>query len=86
MLSQLLKALGASIGGERGDLLHQGWYTTEEVADLIGVDASTLRRWRTMSPPQGPPFVALTSRITKYSIPDVQDWIASRRTDPGLAA
>jgi predicted DNA-binding transcriptional regulator AlpA len=68
------------------DLLHSGWYTTEEVADLIGVDASTLRRWRTATPPQGPPFVRLTSRVTMYSVPDVQAWLASRRIEPGKAA
>ncbi|MFB7897856.1 helix-turn-helix transcriptional regulator [Streptomyces xiamenensis] len=69
-----------------GDLLHQGWYTTEEVAALIGVDASTLRRWRTVSPLQGPPFVRLTSRTTVYSAPDVEAWLASRRIVPDVAA
>lgn len=68
------------------DLLHGGWYTTEEVADLIGVDPSTLRRWRTGNPVQGPPFVRLTSRVTMYSVPDVRAWLASRRVDPGQAA
>jgi hypothetical protein len=73
-------------GGAAPDLLHNGWYTTEEVAALIGVDASTLRRWRTATPMQGPPFVRLTSRVTMYSVPDVQTWLASRRIDPGQAA
>jgi predicted DNA-binding transcriptional regulator AlpA len=73
-------------GEEVIDLLHSGWYTTEEVADLIGVDASTLRRWRTATPMQGPPFVRLTSRVTMYSVPDVQAWLASRRIDPAQAA
>jgi hypothetical protein len=68
------------------DLLHSGWYETEEVAALLGVDASTLRRWRTASPPQGPPFVQFTSRITKYSVPDVQAWLAAMRVDPAEAA
>ncbi|MGK5534302.1 helix-turn-helix transcriptional regulator [Streptomyces sp. URMC 129] len=68
------------------DLLHSGWYSTDEVADLLGVDSSTLRRWRTGSPPQGPPFVRLTSRVTMYSVPDVQAWLASRRIDPAQAA
>lgn len=69
-----------------GDLLHSGWYETEEVAVLLGVDASTLRRWRTARPPQGPPFVQFTSRITKYSVPDVQAWLAGIRVDPAQAA
>nr|WP_107423172.1 helix-turn-helix domain-containing protein [Streptomyces qinglanensis] len=71
---------------ESGDLLHGGWYTTDDVAALIGVDTSTLRRWRTSKPPQGPPFVPLSSRVTLYSVGDVQDWLASRRVDPRQAA
>ncbi|WP_236655655.1 helix-turn-helix transcriptional regulator [Streptacidiphilus carbonis] len=64
------------------DLLHSGWYTTEQVADLIGVDASTLRRWRTTTPLQGPPFVQLSPRVTEYSVPDVERWLRSRRVTP----
>ncbi|MGW5354395.1 helix-turn-helix transcriptional regulator [Streptomyces sp. NPDC004031] len=71
---------------ERPDLLHSGWYTTEDVADLLGVDASTLRRWRTSTPLQGPPFVRLTSRVTMYSVSDVEAWLASRRVVPGAVA
>ncbi|MGH3310501.1 MAG: helix-turn-helix transcriptional regulator [Streptomyces sp.] len=71
---------------DRADLLHSGWYTTDQLADLLGVDASTLRRWRTSRPAQGPHFVSLTNRVTMYSAPDVQAWLASRRTDPAQAA
>lgn len=89
-LAELLTPLtrDAAEGGTEkdADLLHSGWYETEEVAALLGVDASTLRRWRTMSPPQGPPFVQFTSRITKYSVPDVQTWLAAIRIDPAQAA
>lgn len=82
----LAAASGSTSNDTEGDLLHSGWYTTDEVAALLGVDASTLRRWRTASPPQGPPFVRLTSRVTVYSVPDVQSWLASRRIDPAKAA
>ncbi|MDT0347128.1 helix-turn-helix transcriptional regulator [Streptomyces litchfieldiae] len=82
----LTAASGRSSASAEPDLLHGGWYSTDEVADLIGVDASTLRRWRTASPPQGPPFVRLTTRVTMYSVPDVQAWLASRRIDPAKAA
>lgn len=73
--AQVRELLGAASAAERpsGDaghnLLHDGWYTTDEVAELLGVDSSTLRRWRTSTPLQGPPFVRLTTRVTMYSVP-----------------
>ncbi|WNI18700.1 helix-turn-helix transcriptional regulator [Actinacidiphila sp. ITFR-21] len=87
-VSGLLRVLpGTQVAGDAApDLLHGGWYTTEDVADLIGVDPSTLRRWRTSTPLQGPPFVRLTSRVTMYSVPDVEAWLSSRRVVPGTAA
>jgi hypothetical protein len=68
------------------DLLHSGWYTTEEMAALLKVDPSTLRRWRTTTPPQGPPFVKLATRHYVYSVLDAQRWVQARRTDPAAAA
>ncbi len=68
------------------DLLHSGWYTTEELAALLKVDPSTLRRWRTALPPMGPPFVTLAPRHYVYSVLDAQRWILSQRTDPAKAA
>jgi transposase-like protein len=68
------------------DLLDGNWFTTEELARMLGVDPSTLRRWRTARPRQGPPFVCLSSRVTLYSAQDVRRWLATRRIDPGQAA
>jgi transposase-like protein len=68
------------------DLLDGGWFTTEELARMLGVDPSTLRRWRTARPRQGPPFICLSSRVTLYSARDVRHWLATRRIDPGQAA
>ncbi|MFF3073318.1 helix-turn-helix domain-containing protein [Kitasatospora sp. NPDC057936] len=68
------------------DLLHGGWYSTEELATLLNVDPSTLRRWRTAAPPQDPPFVQIAPRLYLYSIPDTQLWLAEKRTDPSEAA
>ncbi|GAA3623771.1 hypothetical protein GCM10022419_131770 [Nonomuraea rosea] len=58
------------------------WRTTEEVAAILKVDPSTIRRWRTAQPPQGPPFVRLTARLTLYSTHDLQHWLAEHRIDP----
>ena len=60
-------------------LLDDGMLSTEEVAELLGVDSSTLRRWRTAVPPSGPPFVSISQRVTKYCKGDVRDWIMLRR-------
>jgi predicted DNA-binding transcriptional regulator AlpA len=68
------------------ELIAGRWYSTEEVAQLLGVDASSVRRWRTSRPPQGPPFVRLSSRRTLYNAADVEDWLQSRRIDPREAA
>ncbi|MCS7484561.1 helix-turn-helix transcriptional regulator [Umezawaea endophytica] len=68
------------------NLLRGKWYTTEELALILGVDSSTLRRWRTARPPQGPPFVSLSSRVTKYNSGDVENWLTRGRIDPGKMA
>ncbi|MFC9897293.1 helix-turn-helix domain-containing protein [Nocardia sp. NPDC127579] len=68
------------------DLAENGWYTTEEVAELLKVDPSSLRRWRTAKPPQGPPFVHVSGRVTRYLGADVLTYLLSNRTDPAAAA
>ena len=59
--------------------------TTEQVAAMIGVDPSTLRRWRTAEPVQGPPFIPISERVTKYRAEDVQRWLDRLRVDPAAA-
>lgn len=67
-----------------GDLLDGDWLSTEDLATLLGVDSSTIRR--AARPTQGPPFVRLSSRVTVYSPADVRRWLERRRTDPERAA
>ena len=67
-------------------LLNGLWLTTEGLSRLLGVDSSTIRRWRTARPPQGPPFVQISERVTIYSAQDVERWLLSRRIDPSEAA
>jgi hypothetical protein len=47
--------------------------------------ASSVRRWRTSRPAQGPPFVRLSTRVVKYRRTDVDGWLVSRRIDPEAA-
>lgn len=67
------------------EIVETGWYTTEEVAAVLKVDASSLRRWRTAKPPQGPPFVTISDRTTRYSGADLISYLESRRIDPTAA-
>jgi hypothetical protein len=67
-------------------LLDGHWYSSNELAELLRVDPSTIRRWRTSRPPQGPAFVRVSNRVYMYNSNDVAEWLASRRLDPGQIA
>jgi hypothetical protein len=67
-------------------LLDGHWYSSNELAELLHVDASTIRRWRTARPPQGPAFVQVSDRVFMYNSDDVETWLARRRVDPGEVA
>jgi predicted DNA-binding transcriptional regulator AlpA len=60
--------------------------TAEEVARLLRVDPSSVRRWRAARPPQDPPFVRLSERKVLYDTADIQRWLDQRRTEPGQVA
>ncbi|WP_446038128.1 helix-turn-helix transcriptional regulator [Streptomyces sp. SID1121] len=62
------------------------WYSTKELAGILHVDPSTLRRWRTAHPRQGPPYLRVGKRVVLYSAHDVEHWIARHRTVPEPAA
>ncbi len=66
----------------RSSLLANAWLSTRDLAGCLRADTSTLRRWRTARPPQGPPFVAVSDRVVMYSAVDVGGWLHSRRTVP----
>ncbi|MGC4891190.1 helix-turn-helix transcriptional regulator [Micromonospora sp. DT227] len=59
--------------------------STEELAELLDVDPSTIRRWRTASPVQGPPFIQISDRVVKYATADVEQWLTGRRVVPRAA-
>jgi len=59
--------------------------STEDVAQLFDVDPSTVRRWRTAQPTQGPPFIHISERVTKYRPEDVEQWLNDRRVVPQAA-
>lgn len=59
--------------------------STEELAALLDVDPSTIRRWRTVPPLQGPPFIQISDRVVKYVTADVERWLSARRVYPKAA-
>ncbi|MFF8958597.1 helix-turn-helix domain-containing protein [Streptomyces sp. NPDC014894] len=77
---------GISHSTEPGGPLSGTWYSTGELAGLLRVDPSTLRRWRTAHPLQGPPYVPVSGRVVLYSARDVETWLAERRVTLGVVA
>jgi DNA-binding transcriptional MerR regulator len=71
---------------EMTDQYSQRWYTTEELAELLKIDPSSVRRWRTAEPLQGPPFIRVSARRTIYNAADVAAWLDQRRIDPSAVA
>jgi predicted DNA-binding transcriptional regulator AlpA len=59
--------------------------TTEELAEFLRVDSSTIRRWRTSRPPIGPAYIPMSDRVVKYRVADVEAWLSARRVDPEAA-
>ncbi|WP_051180138.1 helix-turn-helix domain-containing protein [Nocardia concava] len=63
-------------------LLSQHMYTTGEVARILGVDASTVRRWRRSVPAEGPGFIQISERVAKYPESDLEAYLAARHIVP----
>jgi predicted DNA-binding transcriptional regulator AlpA len=56
------------------DLIAQPLLTERELAERLGVTIHTVRRWRYLSPPQGPPVRKL-GRAVRYSVAEVEAWL-----------
>ena len=78
-------ALVTGLDRQDGSAADEALMTTEQLARLLGVDPSSVRRWRTSTPVQGPPFIRMSDRVVKYRRADVQRWLDSRRVDPEVA-
>jgi putative nucleotidyltransferase with HDIG domain len=71
--------------GPDGGAARDRLMTTQELARMLGVDPSSVRRWRTAKPVQGPPFIRMSGRVVKYRREDVERWLDGRRFDPEVA-
>ncbi|MEG8181941.1 helix-turn-helix domain-containing protein [Nocardia terpenica] len=63
-------------------LLNQRLYTPAQVAELLGVDTSTLRRWRRTEPVRGPGFIRLSERVALYPESDIETYLRARHITP----
>ncbi len=61
------------------------FYTTDEMARILKVDPSTLRRWRRMKEPKGPLATCISDRTWRYHQADFVEWL-TRRSGPMDAA
>ena len=56
------------------DVLDKPLLTETELADRLGVTVHTVRRWRYLRPPEGPP-VRKVGRAVRYAVADVERWL-----------
>ncbi|GAB2727702.1 helix-turn-helix domain-containing protein [Nocardia thraciensis] len=63
-------------------LLNQPMYTPAEVAKLLGVDTSTLRRWRRATPAQGTGIHSSVGTGREISASDLEEYLESRHIRP----
>jgi len=50
--------------------------TTQQVCAELGVDRQCLLRWRN----QGMPYIPLGTRMVRYNLYDVLEWLEARKT------
>jgi hypothetical protein len=61
------------------------FYTTKEMAKILKVDPSTLRRWRRLKIPKGPKATCISERTWRYYHADFVEWMNERRNAVGAA-
>lgn len=61
-----------------------GLLTPKEAADYLHVSTDCLARWRWVS--EGPPYVRFSQNCVRYTIADLDEWVASRTTRPATSA
>lgn len=48
---------------------------TEQVAEILGIQSQTLRKWRRLDAPRGPRWVELSSHAIRYRRADIDAYI-----------
>ncbi len=65
--------------GDAAFALMQGWMGRREVADALGISATTLQRWQTRR--IGPPCVRIGRRVF-YRADAFREWMIARERGP----
>jgi predicted DNA-binding transcriptional regulator AlpA len=61
--------------------------STEQAGAYLHTAPATMRYWRSMKPPTGPPFVRLAGgKRVLYRRSDLDDWISAQVFDPAASA
>lgn len=60
------------------------WLTTADLAERYHTSAGTVRYWRTLTPPYGPPGIRVGKRVL-FALADVEAWEAARRAEAGAS-
>lgn len=59
-------------------LLHERWYTPQQLAEIIGQSVNTLAHWRSEGK-GGPAFLKISRHRVAYAESDVEKWLQALR-------
>ena len=59
---------------------HDALLTTAELAEFIGVERTTLEKWRLEK--IGPDYIWISSRCVRYQKSDIAAWIETKKCKP----
>ena len=61
--------------------MNQQYVSSKDLSDLLGLKPKTVTNWRRRK--TGPPFHRISPSCVRYSLPEVEHWMASRKVEPG---
>ncbi len=58
--------------------------TETRAARYVGVSPAVLRLWRSQTPAQGPRYFRAGSKLIRYRVHDLNEWIEQRLSAPAV--
>lgn len=77
--ARLVAARVAELLREQSNVV-QEYLSPEEAARLLGLPVRTLENYRARDA-GGPPFHRISSRLVRYRVSELHDWMEARRVD-----